>query len=108
MMSAFNARPKNTWQSTGNPGGHVLAVSMMSKIAAGSEFLLRRDNLLVMRRVSDTTRLFIVGQRTKLRFFGLSADSPCKKLIREDTECYLPSTENHTTWMWNRIRHCCG
>jgi len=37
---------------------------MMSKIAAVSEFLLRRDNLLVRRPVSGATRLFIAGQRT--------------------------------------------
>jgi hypothetical protein len=68
----------NVWLSTQN--GHAPGVRMTCEIAVVSEILLRRDNLSVMRRVSGATRLFIAGQRTKLRFFGLSADSPCKKI----------------------------
>jgi hypothetical protein len=71
---------------------------MMSQIAVISDILLRSNNLLVMGRVSGATRLFIRGQRTKLRFFGTVGGQPAQKnLIREDTECFLPSTENHTT-----------
>ena len=66
------------------------------------------DNLLVMERG------FLAQSDCSLPSGELSfASSDCrrtaraKKLIREDTECFaLPSTENHTTSMWNRIRRC--